>query len=889
MAKKSLLKKCVSLTMAVLMTVSAFILALPAADAAAAKVNQEANPAPRKTIIRTANVGGCSDGVYSVTENGIFTIRGTGDYFDATAGGKDKYYYVYMLAQGSTVVTAKITPDAGATAGYSGVLARNGAKAKDYAAGVYFDYGRQELMAASRGGATAIAPMSKGDSKGAFYVKLEFSANSMYYTVATDANFTDIVKGRTYMGCSGLNYNNVGFFSTMSTTFTVSDVNVSSQYTDSSGNAVKKVVYDYKTGEFIPTLSKSSDYSGTYASDFTFTTSVSGNKLNMVSTRAGSTASKGDIKQAISTDYLLFPEYNANLTISADVTINSIDTGNTKQGVGIGQFCVEDIIVNKAQIVCSFLHACSSKWTQHSFTTNGGTTNVGYPRSSTISINSGTTYKLSYTRGADGKAVMNTYDAAGKLIGDGGAKPFTLSGTYVSLQADGWVQYGIAVSAADVSIANLTLTTSDGWIIYDQNDYYNTVELETDKEGGQEEEVEADYSDVDDAIKNAPTNLELFTEESAAALTKAINAVVRGKKASEQAVVDGYAKAINDAVAALVPKPQPVRNGLVYNQEFGKWYYYVNDEINVSYTGLLQNGGAWWYIVNGVLQDSYKGIVENSAGKWYVSNGKINTSYTGLGEYKGEWYCVQAGKVNMNYTGAVKNAGVWWYIRNGKLDTSYTGLLENESVTWFVKNGKVNTDFTGFSSDGTDYWYVKSGKVDTGYTGLAQSDGVWWYVVNGKIAKDYKGIVENSEGKWYVSNGKINTSYTGLGEYKGEWYCVQAGKVNMNYTGAVKNAGVWWYIRNGKLDTSYTGLLENESVTWFVKNGKVNTDFTGFSSDGTDYWYVNGGKVNTSYTGIVESDGIRWYVVNGKIASNYTGQVEFDGKTWNIQNGKVNP
>ncbi len=64
----------------------------------------------------------------------------------------------------------------------------------------------------------------------------------------------------------------------------------------------------------------------------------------------------------------------------------------------------------------------------------------------------------------------------------------------------------------------------------------------------------ADYTAVDAALAKVPEDPTPYTDESWAALQAAINAVVRGKNITEQTTVDGYAKAIEDAIAALEEK-----------------------------------------------------------------------------------------------------------------------------------------------------------------------------------------------------------------------------------------------------------------------------------------------------------------------------------------------
>ncbi len=64
----------------------------------------------------------------------------------------------------------------------------------------------------------------------------------------------------------------------------------------------------------------------------------------------------------------------------------------------------------------------------------------------------------------------------------------------------------------------------------------------------------ADYTKVDEAIAKVPSDLSKYTDETAKAVTDAVAAVVRDKNITEQDVVDGYAKAIEDAIAGLQAK-----------------------------------------------------------------------------------------------------------------------------------------------------------------------------------------------------------------------------------------------------------------------------------------------------------------------------------------------
>ena len=68
----------------------------------------------------------------------------------------------------------------------------------------------------------------------------------------------------------------------------------------------------------------------------------------------------------------------------------------------------------------------------------------------------------------------------------------------------------------------------------------------------------ADYAAVDAALGKIPADLTAYTDESVEALRAAEEAVIRGKAIAKQAEVDAMAKAIEDAIAALVQKSYPV-------------------------------------------------------------------------------------------------------------------------------------------------------------------------------------------------------------------------------------------------------------------------------------------------------------------------------------------
>ena len=428
---------------------------------------------PLTTVWKTAEIGSHTDTgsyVYDAAAKTV-TVTGAGTVFGKDTNSDD-LFYAYFDVKGNTTVVAKMTPSASNSTGMVGIMAKNDTEPGSMAAGIYVDYAKGQVRLGRHGGAGTLSTGAITDS---IYVKLEFSKDAVYCTVASDADFTSILVARKGMGTTGLDPKTVGFFATAGNTVTFEDIRITSEY-EEDGVTYKKVVFDSKTGELIPTFSKSSDYEGAYASNFTFASSVDGNILKLVSTRdtSGSVTDKGDIRSGKTVDYFLFPAINKNCTVSADVTINSINNGTDKQGIAVGQFAVADAKVGKSKMVGSFLQANKNAATQHNFTTAGGATNGGNPKA-TIVINEGKTYNLAYKKTAEGNVYMTTTAANGDVLGQNEAAPFIVTDAHASLGVGQNVQYGLAISAADVEITNLKLVDADGYILYDQNDYYKAV------------------------------------------------------------------------------------------------------------------------------------------------------------------------------------------------------------------------------------------------------------------------------------------------------------------------------------------------------------------------------------------------------------------------------
>ena len=141
-------------------------------------------------------------------------------------------------------------------------------------------------------------------------------------------------------------------------------------------------------------------------------------------------------------------------------------------------------------------------------------------------------------------------------------------------------------------------------------------------------EADADYTAVDAALAKIPADLSIYTDESVKAVIEARDAVVRGLKAGEQAKVDAMAKAIEDAVAALVKKPVDGRVDLTITNNTGMFnavtaYLETKDGKTTLVMALSSSGYHELYkgtyeqaVANGDNTDNWVHGYQNAEGKW---------------------------------------------------------------------------------------------------------------------------------------------------------------------------------------------------------------------------------------------------------------------------------
>ena len=292
-----------------------------------------------------------------------------------------------------------------------------------------------------------------------------------------------------------------------------------------------------------------------------------------------------------------------------------------------------------------------------------------------------------------------------------------------------------------------------------------------------------------------------------------------------------------------------------------------NVDLNYSYSP-FENSYGGGNTNNGGTTNKYSdGLNEIEGELYYFKNNRIDTSYSGLAQYGNEWYYIENGKVNWNYTGLAQRGNEWFYIEKGKLNWNHSGIVEYNNQWFYVERGRLNWNYTGLGQSGNDWYYIVGGRVNWGYTGLVQRGNEWFYIENGKLNWNHSGIVEYNKQWFYVERGRLNWNYTGLGQSGNDWYYIERGRVNWGYTGLVQKGNEWFYVKGGKLDWSYTGLVQKGNEWFFVRNGRLDWGYTGLACNGEYYFYVKNGRLDWNYSGYAQIDGQGEYyeVRNGRL------------------------
>lgn len=182
-----------------------------------------------------------------------------------------------------------------------------------------------------------------------------------------------------------------------------------------------------------------------------------------------------------------------------------------------------------------------------------------------------------------------------------------------------------------------------------------------------------------------------------------------------------------------------------------------NVDLNYSYSP-FENSYGGGNTNNGGTTNKYSdGLNEIEGELYYFKNNRIDTSYSGLAQYGNEWYYIENGKVNWNYTGLAQRGIEWFYIEKGKLNWNHSGIVEYNNQWFYVERGRLNWNYTGLGQSGNDWYYIVGGRVNWGYTGLACNGEYYFYVKNGRLDWNYSGYAQiDGQGEYYeVRNGRL--------------------------------------------------------------------------------------------------------------------------------------
>ncbi len=325
-----------------------------------------------------------------------------------------------------------------------------------------------------------------------------------------------------------------------------------------------------------------------------------------------------------------------------------------------------------------------------------------------------------------------------------------------------------------------TMTSAlDGTSIYSVEDIKGTASDET-KAYLFKTTHNAEYGAVRKALAKVPTDLTIYTVETAAAVTAAVEAVVYGLKEEKQATVAAYAAAIEDAVAGLKVAVAEA-NGVKYETleaavaadgdtvtlladvELTESLDVAEDlTINLNgntISGEFDNTFGMIYVKKGAtLTVEGEGTITSSAtyaignyGTVVVNGGTIESTAEDTAAlynfyYQADWYGVST--INGGSVGTVWNCGELT-VTNGTVDyLDNSGALVVEGGTITELYAQDGSDAAGVEGAGTIAIEDTSAiSVPDGYELVKVSEGV--YKVSEKDTEPEKTYVAEADGVKY--------------------------------------------------------------------------------------------------------------------------------------------
>ena len=109
--------------------------------------------------------------------------------------------------------------------------------------------------------------------------------------------------------------------------------------------------------------------------------------------------------------------------------------------------------------------------------------------------------------------------------------------------------------------------------------------------------------------------------------------------------------------------------GIIYNAQDGKWYFWLNNRLQLNFSGIVLYGGHWYMIRSGVSESS--GSYHYDGSNFVFTSGQLPVGENCLWQNPDDkcWYLWADGHVQTQYTGLVRYGRAEFYVENGQVQT----------------------------------------------------------------------------------------------------------------------------------------------------------------------------------------------------------------------------
>ena len=111
------------------------------------------------------------------------------------------------------------------------------------------------------------------------------------------------------------------------------------------------------------------------------------------------------------------------------------------------------------------------------------------------------------------------------------------------------------------------------------------------------------------------------------------------------------------------------KEGIIYNDQDGKWYFWLNNRLQLNFSGIVLYGGHWYMIRSGVSESS--GSYHYDGSNFVFTSGQLPVGENCLWHNPDDkcWYLWADGQVQTQYTGLVRYGRAEFYVENGQVQT----------------------------------------------------------------------------------------------------------------------------------------------------------------------------------------------------------------------------